>query len=297
MLAWRLLLATGRPEYADVIERVLYNVVATSIGDDGRSFFYANTLHQRERSEPVPPDRERLHFTAGTRAPWFEASCCLANLARLLASLSAYVATVDDDGVQLHQYADSVVRTRLGDGRPVGLRVRTGYPDTGTVTVSVTERAGGPWSLSLRVPGWAGAARLDGRPVGPGTAVLRRDFAAGDEVSLELPVGPRWTFPDPRIDAVRGCVAVERGPVVLCAESTGQDVDNLDDLRVDVTEPPRDTTSGVAVSGRFADPAEQGWPYGSADTVTANDTVPVNLVPYHRWARRGPSTMRIWLPR
>ena len=294
MLAWRLLLATGEPRYADVIERTLYNVVATSIGDDGRTFFYANTLHQRERGEPEPADRERLHFAAGSRAPWFEVSCCLGNMARLFASLSTYVATVDSDVLRIHQYANAVLRTQLDDGRRVGLRVQTDYPDTGTVSVRVTEAPGGQWALGLRVPAWAGSARLDGEEVEPGVAVVRRDFAAGDEVRLELPMGPRWTFPAPRIDAVRGCVAVERGPVVLCAEATGDDPDNLDDLRVDTTVPP----AGMTVTARFARPVNESWPYSTVERdPEVDDPVPVHLVPYHRWARCGPSTMRVWLPR
>ncbi|WP_233159791.1 glycoside hydrolase family 127 protein [Actinophytocola xanthii] len=297
MLAWRLLLATGEVGYADVIERVLYNVVATSIGDDGRSFFYANTLHQRERAEPAPADREQPQFAAGGRVPWFEVSCCLPNLARLLAGLGCYLATVDGDRVQLHQYADAVVRTRLDDGRAVGLRVRTDYPDGGTVAVRVTETTGGPWALALRVPAWAEGALLDGRPAAPGTAVVRRAFAVGDEVRLELPTSPRWTFPDPRIDGVRGCAAVERGPVVLCAESAGEDGADLDALTVDVSTPPQDTPDGVAVCGRFTAPADGGWPYRSTPAPPAGEAVdPIRLVAYHRWARRGPSTMRVWLP-
>lgn len=298
MLAWRLLLATGEPRYADIIERTLYNVVATSIGDDGRSFYYANTLHQRERGEPMPVDRERLHFAAGLRAPWFEVSCCLGNIARLLASLAAYVATVDGDGVRIHQYANAVVRTQLDDGRRVGLRVQTDYPATGAVRVRVTEAPGGPWSLALRVPAWARGARLDGEEVEPGVAVARRDFTPGDEVLLEVPVGPRWTFPDPRIDAARGCVAVEHGPLVLCAEAAGDEPDNLDDLTVDVTVPPLDTREGTTVQGHFAKPAEGGWPYTEDEQDSESEgPVQIRLVPYHRWARRGPSTMRVWLPR
>jgi uncharacterized protein len=299
MLAWRLLLATGDGAYADVIERVLYNVVATAIADDGRSFFYANTLHQRERCEPPRLGKEQLSFGGGQRAPWFEVSCCLANIARLLASLSTYLATVDSDGVQIHQFADADIAVRLDDGRRVGVELRTGYPESGAITVRVTETGGGPLALALRVPAWAGGASLDGRPVPPGTVVLRRDFVAGDEVRLELPVRPRWTFPDPRIDAVRGCVAVERGPVVLCAESIDQDGHELDGLRVDVTAPPQESPHGVTVPGRLDNPTGATWPYAEHPHCVQSDPsdpVPVNLVPYHRWARRGPSTMRVWLP-
>jgi DUF1680 family protein len=315
MLAWRLLLATGQPRYGDLIERVLYNVVATAIGDDGRSFFHTNTLHQRFPTRIVPGDQDQPGVGGGLRAARFEASRCLTNLARLLASLTAYLATADDRGLQLHQYADAEVRTRIGDGRRVAVRVTTDYPDRGAVVVRVTECDGNRWALSFRVPGWAtGAVLVDGsasRPVLPGTAVLERDFKVGDVIKLELPVRPRFTLPDPRVDAVRGCVAVERGPVVLCAESTDQGGE-LDRLLVDPTEPPEDVCGRqpggeavATVTGGFRAVPEVDWPYQPAGDQPAGDradgptgaAATIRLVPYHRWARRGPSTMRVWLPR
>ena len=106
---------------------------------------------------------------------------------------------------------------------------------------------------------------------------------------------PRWTFPDPRVDAVRGCAAVEVGPVVMCAESIDQeDGVDLDELQVDTSVAPEDG----AVKGR-ADPAGRARlavPRGTAPTTERPEPVVVPLVPYHRWARRGPSTMRVWLP-
>jgi DUF1680 family protein len=119
----------------------------------------------------------------------------------------------------------------------------------------------------------------------------------GDEVTLTLPLVPRWTAPDPRIDAARGCLAVERGPVVLCAESVdlpgGTDVSAL---RVDPSTPPRDDDGSVVVSGRLIDPTDGSWPYGNEPGAPHGDAVTVPLVPYHQWANRGPSTMRVWLP-
>ncbi|MGC7096043.1 glycoside hydrolase family 127 protein [Amycolatopsis lurida] len=300
MLAWRLLLATGDGRYGDVIERVLYNVIATAVGSDGRSFFYANTLHQRVRAEEGPGGEARLGFGGGPRAPWFEVSCCLPNVARLLSALSAYFVTADAEGLRIHQYADTVVGTRLADGRQVGLRVFTGYPADGAVTVRVTRTDGGVWPLTLRVPAWASGAMLstkDGRrPVATGDVVVRRDFTAGEEIRLELPMRPRFTWPDPRIDAVRGCVAVERGPAVFCAELLDGDQRNLDTLRVDAATEPVDTASGVEVRASFDEPAEPRWPYGLPVTPSRAAGTRLHLVPYHRWARRGPSTMRVWLP-
>ncbi|GAB7039575.1 glycoside hydrolase family 127 protein [Catenuloplanes niger JCM 9533] len=288
MLAHRLLLATGDMRYGDIVERVLYNVVATAIADDGRAFFYAHTLHQRTPTEFVPADRAQLRFGGGPRAPFFEVSCCLPNVARLLASLPGYLVTSTAEGVQLHQYADMDVRAG-----GLELDVRTRYPDHGDIVITVRRADQGERVLSLRVPGWAEGATLDGRPVEAGTAVrIRRDFAAGDTVVLRLPLTPRWTWPDPRIDAVRGCVAVEAGPLVMCVESLDAQ-ENLDHLMVDTAVAPEAT----AVKGRFAQSTGARWPYHrtGTDSAIGSPTV-VPLVPYHRWARRGPATMRVWLP-
>ncbi|MCP2329184.1 hypothetical protein HDA40_007691 [Hamadaea flava] len=315
MLAWRLLLATGRPRYADVIERVLYNVVATSLGDDGRSFFYANTLHQRTPTAVVPEDQEQLGFGGGPRAPWFEVSCCLGNTARLLASLSAYFAAVDADEVHVFQYADAEVRTRLADGRPVGLSMTTAYPDSGGVRIRVTETSGGEWAVALRLPHWASdgaTVTVNGQPqpASGDRVVIRRPFRAGDEIVLWLPMRPRFTHPDARIDAVRDCVAVERGPIVLCAESPEGSID-LDRVRVDVAVPPADYAtaavaaeneknpeqSTVSVSAVLEQTAAAAWPYADAAASGARTPTSLRMIPYHRWGRQGPATMRIWLPK
>jgi uncharacterized protein len=302
MLAWRLLLATGEHRFADLIERTLYNVVATSPAPDGRHFFYANPLHQRVPGSVPSEDVESKRASSSLREPWFLVSCCPTNVARTLASLACYLATADDGGIQVHQYADSRIATTLGDGRPVALEVTTGYPADGTVTVRVTETDGRPWALSLRVPAWAGGAELvdvDGRrTVDPGVIVVERQFQVGDEVALTLPLTPRWTWPDPRIDAVRGCVAVERGPLVLCVESVDLPGErHVDDVRVDPSQPPREVDVGVAVSGHLIDPPDGEWPYFDSDgAAPAGEGADIPLVPYNSWANRGPATMRVWLP-
>ena len=303
MLAWRLLLATGEARYADLIERTLYNVVATSPAPDGRAFFYANPLHQRVPGAVPPRDVESHRASSSLRAPWFHVSCCPTNVARTFASLAAYVATVDERGLQLHQYADSRIRTSLGDGTTVGLDVATGYPHEGAVTVTVTETSAQPWTLSLRVPGWAQIARLID-PEGTSTpatevASVERVFAVGDVIRLEMPVDPRWTFPDPRIDAVRGCVAIERGPLVMCVESVDlPDRRDVGSVWVDPSVPPSDRGESVVVTGRLGDLDSELWPYGgdTTDVAGSGSAVEVPLVAYHQWANRGPATMRIWIP-
>ncbi|MEV7611100.1 beta-L-arabinofuranosidase domain-containing protein [Microbacterium sp. NPDC089320] len=284
MFSWRLLLATGEPQYADLIERTLFNVVATSPGDDGRSFFYANTLHQRTPGVPADPDATSMRASSSLRAPWFEVSCCPPNVARTFASLAAYVATADDDGVQLHQYAPSTVRTTLPDGRVVAFEVSTNYPADGDVRVMISEDA--EFTLTLRVPSWAEGAAVrvhseddvSESPAPAGAVEVARAFRAGDVVELHLPIVARITSPHPMVDAVRGSVVIERGPEVLALESI--------DLGADVGD--------AVVAG---DPAERdGQVVLPVRRRSSDDVVEAPLVAYHDWARRGPSTMRVWIP-
>jgi hypothetical protein len=301
MLSWRLLLATGESRFADLAERTLYNVVATSPSPDGRAFFYANPLHQRVPGVIPSPDTVSQRASSSLREPWFAVSCCPTNVARTFASLGAYLATADDRGLQIHQYADSRISASIGDGRRAGAEVTTRYPSDGNISVRITETDGSPWTLTLRVPEWSADAWLtDGgerRRVGPGSVSVERVFAPGDQIELELSTTPRWTFPDPRIDSIRGSVAVEQGPLVLCVESIDlPDGHGVDTLRVDPEAGLEVRDDRVTATGRVIAVGDQPWPYIGSPTALTGETIPVPMIPYHQWANRGPSTMRVWQP-
>ncbi|SNT60443.1 hypothetical protein SAMN05421812_11295 [Asanoa hainanensis] len=280
MLAWRVLLATGEPGYADDIERAMYNGVLSGLSRSGTEFFYVNPLHRRTH-------RTFESDGHGRRRPWQACACCPPNLMRLLSSWRQYLATGDETGIQLHQYATASVRTD-----DVELSVRTGYPWSGGVEVEVVRTPSAPWTLSLRVPGWCRDARLsvakDEPPVQVATGYVHRTRAwqPGDRVTLDLALAVRRTEPDPRVDAVRGCVAFERGPIVYCVESVdlpaGFDVEDVrwDPDREAVAVPRPDLGDEVVGIDVPVEPAR---------------TAP--LVPYYSWANRGAIGMRVWLPR
>ena len=295
MWNWRLLLVTGESRFADLIERALYNGFLAGHSLDGRSFFYANPLQSR---------------SGDARHSWNPVACCPPNIMRLLASLHHYLATVSDGGVQLHQYATSTVRAVVPVAGPVELAVETGYPWSGSVTVEVVACGDVEWTLSLRVPAWARRASVDGAAVEPaGYAEVTRSWKAGDRVELELDVSPRLTVPNPRIDAVRGCVALERGPIVYCFEQTdlaaGAD---LADVALQTDTAPADGdplaqlggVPGVSVAGVVRE--LDGWrqaEYVDARELPRNGAAtPARLlaIPYFTWANRGDGAMRVWLP-
>ncbi|MDR2973391.1 MAG: glycoside hydrolase family 127 protein [Propionibacteriaceae bacterium] len=302
MVNYRLLLASGQAQFADMVERTLFNVVAASPSVDGRSFFYANPLRQMVARDCSDSGDVSARSSTGARAPWFEVSCCPTNLTRIFASLAAYVASVDGAGIQLHQWADCEIKTTLPVGR-VGLRVTTDYPHKGRITVTVLEAPSQPWTLSLRVPAWVDqsteaatlASHDETRFVTAGYTHVTRAFRAGETVVLTLPMAARWTWPDRRIDDIRGSVAVERGPLVMAVESVdlGSDAAGVV-VRTDA--PPIDENGRVSVPISLLTSSDGGWPYGRRDEGQPGEERLVPMVRYQDWAGRGPSTMRVWLP-
>jgi DUF1680 family protein len=314
--AWRLLLATGEPVYADAIERLLYNAFLAGVSLGGTEYFYVNPLQQRDHAH-----QDENRSPAHGRRGWFDCACCPPNIMRTFASLDGYLATATDGGLQLHQYATA----SLG---PVA--VETGYPHDGRVVVTVTED--GPLALSLRIPAWSDTTTVTGpdgsaSPAAGTRHVIDREWSAGDTVELVFDTTPHRYVADARIDAARGQVAIERGPLVYAVEQADQQGFTVDDLTVDadapITEERADGLLDGIVTLRIqghapAEHAQAAWPYrrldgpggadhavdatsvddvaGSAGPATGLQDVTATAVPYYAWANRGAAPMRVWLP-
>jgi DUF1680 family protein len=305
--AWRMLLATGEPVYADVAERMLLNGFLGGVSLSGSEYFYVNPLQLRSE---VHPDENRS--PAHGRRGWFDCACCPPNVMRTLASLDGYVATTDPDGLQLHLYAPSTLTASVGADE-VRVSIETQYPWDGLVRVRIEQAPPAPWTLSLRVPAWAEGASLSvngtAQAVVPGSyAPVRRSWQSGDVLELALPMPVRLVEADERIDAVRGCVAIERGPLVYAVEQVDQVAGVLvDDLSLDAAgatgaEHRADVLGGVTVvsaRGRAGKHTPARWPYRAAAEPlgSARPDVEVTAVPYFSWANRGVGAMRVWLPR
>ena len=302
--SWRLFLATGDAKYADLIERQFYNAVLPGVSLDGDSFFYVNGLQVRSGALVDDPGQRN---PANGRQHWFGCSCCPTNLMRTLASIHHYMAAEDEDGIQLLQYATGEIEATTAAGR-VRLAVETNYPWSGTVTVTVLDTPAADWTMSLRVPGWAEGAgvSVDGTTSSAAAGIHRisRSWKAGDVVTLELPMAPRLTTGNPRVDDVRGSVAIERGPLVYAIEQ----VDQADGVIVD------DVTMTSARLDEATDGFVAGMPVIVFDGVSAAPSGAsvhprtasseraaayrgsMRAIPYFAWANREVGPMRVWIP-
>jgi DUF1680 family protein len=303
MWSWRMLLATGHARYADLIERTLYNAVLAGVSLTGEEYFYVNPLASNGEAE-------HLHRGGCRRKAWHFVACCPPNVMRLLASLGHYVATGDASGLQIHQYAAAHVVAPS-----VALRMETAYPWDGRVRLTLEETNAGPWTLALRVPGWCTGAsvRVNGRETAnsatpSGYLCVERAWTRGDVVELDLPMHARCVEAHPWIESTRGCVAIERGPLVYCIEQADHPETRIADLEIDTAVPLQsawepDTLDGVTViRARGWEVDTSAWrhrlyrPLGSAPPAPRRP-VALNAIPYHAWANREPGAMRVWIPR
>jgi DUF1680 family protein len=300
---WRLLLATGDAKYADHMERVLYNGFGATVATDGQRFFYVNPLQRREdHFEKDDPGRRRT---------WFSCACRPPNIVRLLASLDHYLATTSGDALYVHQYTGSRLR-----GADLDVEVTTDYPWSGAVHLRVRAAPAAERGIALRIPAWSAHTRIsannkDHDPerslVLPAYHHLRRAWQPGDEITLHLDLTPRWTHPDRRVDAVRGCVAIERGPLVYCFEQAVQPGVQVQDLAArpgsvlgerPVTLPGVGQTIEVTADDVLLPPATAALSVPPGPVPAAAGTPATAIaIPYLQWDNRDGGPMRVWLPR
>jgi DUF1680 family protein len=298
----RLFLLKGDARYIDVMERTLYNGLLSGVSLDGKSFFYPNPLESNGQHQ---------------RSPWFGVACCPANIMRLLASLPGYVYAQTRDALFVNLYVGGTADVELG-GRKVKLVQQTRYPWDSAVRIAVEPESPGRFTVNVRIPGWArGEAvpsdlyrfadrfdepallKVNGKPVElrlqKGYVKVERDWRKGDVIELSLPMPVRRVLANDAVEADRGRVALQRGPIVYAAEwaDNGGRARNLllADASALTAEFRPELLGGVTVVRAKA----AAMAYDQQGGVTRRDHE-LTAIPYYAWANRGPGEMIVWIP-
>ena len=305
----RMFLLHGDGKYIDVLERTLYNGVISGISMDGKSFFYPNPLESDGRHQ---------------RSPWFGCACCPSNVCRFMASVPGYAYAQRNGEVYVNLFVSGQAEVAVGEGgdAKVVLRQQTDYPWDGAVKIQVAPSAPGKqWTLCVRIPGWARNEPVpsdlyrfaENDPAAPellvngekqaisverGYARLTRAWQAGDTVELRLPMPVRRVVSHEKVEANRGRVALQRGPLVYCVEwpdvAQGQVLNLLlpDEAKLS-TQWRGDLLGGVMVietEGFGLTRAGGGKPH-------LREPRKIVAIPNYAWAHRGPGEMAVWLTR
>ncbi len=279
--------------YGDAMELALFNGALAGVSLDGSLFYYENPLASRG---------DHLRWK------WHRCPCCPPNIGRLIASLGRYAYGVADNALAIHLFIGGTAQLAMGGNR-VTVSQTTRYPWDGAVEIALSPATPATFAVSIRIPAWCAAPRLmiNGAAVGltavttKGYATIERRWAPGDRVTLDLPmtVDRIHAHPDIRDDA--GRVALQRGPLVYCAESC----DNPEPIHA-MTLPERGEVTAAFDTGllggmvRISTPAKVNG--ASTSSSALYSTTPpesretrLTAVPYFAWGHRQAGPMQVWL--
>lgn len=301
----RMLELTGDARYADIVELALYNSILSGVSMDGSKFFYTNPL-AASRDYPY-----QLRWTGGRQSYIALSNCCPPNTVRTLAEVSNYMYSINEEGVYVDMYGGNTLQTKLKNGGTIKLEQQTDYPWDGTITITLKEVPAKDMSLFLRIPGWCQQATLtvnsrpvQETPVSGAYLKVKRQWKAGDKLTLKLDMPATLVESNPLVEETRNQVAVKRGPLVYCMESTDlQQGQSLSDVLIPASirlQPkPMQVESGhvMALEGEARLLEHANWSNTLYKNLnTASKPITVRLIPYYAWANRGSSDMSVWLP-
>jgi len=298
----RMFLLHGDAKYIDVLERVIYNGFLSGVSLSGDRFFYQN---------PLASDGKRQ------RSPWFGCACCPTNIVRFLPAIGGYAYAKSGDSLYVNLFITGAGTFKLKNNT-VKLRQLTRYPWEGDIQITIEPKRPAEFAIYVRIPGWARnqpvpsdlyrymkksdvkvTLKVNGEPVAldmeKGFARIRRKWKKGDVIQLNLPMPIRHVFCDKKVKDNLGKVALERGPIVYCAE----EVDNGPNVRrlvlsADVQLKPKyreDLLGGIYVIKGWI----RSWHREQAHVYP--DKQDFVAIPYYAWSHRGTGEMAVWLPR
>ena len=312
----RMFLLHGDAKYIDCMERTLYNGVISGMSVDGGRFFYPN---------PLSADGKYAFNADNTteRQPWFGCACCPSNLCRFIPSLPGYMYAVKDRNLYVNLFAGNTATMQVG-GKQVVLEQQTNYPWDGDISIKVMKNQAKAFRMLVRIPGWVDrqpvpsdlyrfsddvqgsyTVKVNGRPVEGqlenGYLAIDRQWKKGDVVSVHLDMPVRMVKADQHVKADQGRTAVERGPLVYCAE--GADNQGFCIFNFLVPRQPRFTVVDRQISGqrdvnfsvKAIEVEGQAVDTDAAGKVKAQSAT-LTMIPYYAWNHRGTGLMQVWLP-
>jgi hypothetical protein len=308
---WRMLEATGDAQYADLLERSLYNGILPAIDLQGTHYFYVNALRKyHDMTFPMRWSR--------VREDYISSFCCPPNVVRMIAEAQNYAYSLSQDALWVHLYGANELETEWIDGGKIKLRQQTDYPWDGTIKFEIESAPARPIAIRLRIPGWSGrsgnALTVNGNPeegsLRPGTYFeVRRTWRSGDTIELKLMMTPQILEANPMVEETLNQAAVQRGPLVYCLESNelpeGVKIQNValgNDMQHRQFTIRRQMIGEREVVALELPALDLDRPEWKSDQLyrgivtSPPKEIRMRLVPYYAWGNRGDTEMTVWLP-
>jgi len=306
----RMFLLHGDSKYIDVLEKILYNGLISGIGLDGKSFFYTNAMQVTNNF--THPDLEP------ERSGWFPCSCCPTNLVRLLPSVPGYIYAQKDDGLYVNLFISSNVSMKIGN-KEVAIAQQNNYPWNGDLKFTVNPKSSFAFSMLIRIPGWARNEAMpsnlysfennsddktiitvNGKEVSyeiqNGYAILNRKWKQNDVIEVNLPMEVRRVAANSKVKNDIDKVALQRGPIMYCAEW----VDNngkASNIVIPATTEFHATYNPALLNGiETIDAQVPAVVIKNDGQSIVTEKEKFMAIPYYAWANRGKGEMMLWFP-
>ncbi|HVS93489.1 MAG TPA: glycoside hydrolase family 127 protein [Mucilaginibacter sp.] len=306
----RMFLLHGDSKYIDVLEKTLYNGLISGVGLDGKSFFYTNAMqiHNNFKGPDTEPQR----------SGWFTCSCCPTNVVRLIPSVPGYVYAENGNTVYVNLFISGAGNLKV-DGKAVNIVQQNNYPWDGALAFTINPEKKMDMDLRMRIPGWAQneaipsdlysyekttamqvEIKVNGLPVNyqveKGYAVLNRKWKKGDKVEVVLPMQVRRVVANSNIADDIGKVALQRGPIMYCAEWKDNNglASNFIVPKDAAFKPEYEASLLNGVMVLKADVKTVNVDATGQNISTGNATL--TAIPYYSWANRGKGEMTVWFP-
>ncbi len=299
---WRMLQLTGEAKYADIVELTLYNSILSGVSLNGLDFCYTNPLAVSDKF----PYTMRW---SGGRIPYIALSnCCPPNTVRTISEVQNYVYNLSNDGLYVNLYGGSQLKTNLKNGENIQVTQTTDYPWDGQISLTIDKAPKKSFTLSMRIPGWCKGATIsvngqkqEANLTSGSYAQINRTWKDGDKVELNLPMEAKLIETNPLVEETRNQIAVKRGPVVYCLESSDLSKKDIfqvvipSDIKLAPIQMNIDNSKFMALEGQ-AYIENNKW-----DNTLYREVSPVEklnsvkLIPYYAWGNRGKSDMTVWM--
>ena len=242
-------------EYYDVIERALYNIMLSSVTLQGDSYFYRN---------PLTSKGDDHHWS------WNGCPCCPPMIHKLFGAFNDYIYAVKHNTCYVNLFVSSEAEIKLKNGSLI-LKQESNYPWSGNIKFTVKETSGSDIKIALRLPN---------PTAGNNGYKIIENIKTGDKFELNIDMTVNRVQAHPYVRQNRKHVAVQRGPLVYCAEG----IDNSGKIDFIIAEEPE-----------FTETYEKDL-LGGIITIKVKDSVnrQFKMIPLYAWDNRMACPMRVW---
>ncbi len=305
----RMFLLHGDSKYIDVLEKILYNGLISGIGLDGKSFFYTNAM--QIKTGLAHKDMEPA------RSGWFECSCCPTNLTRLIPSVPGYMYAQKDDNLFVNLFISGSADVTMGK-KQINIIQQNNYPWDGALSFTVNPSSSLPFNLLVRIPGWVqniampstlykfennsaatATIKVNGQPftynIQNGYAVINRTWKKNDKVEVLLPMEVRTVTSNENVKDDIGKVAIQRGPLMYCAEWADNNGKTSNFILPAGTVFNNEFNANL-LNGVMVLKAEVPAVVIEGNNISTKKQS-FTAIPYYSWANRGKGEMNVWFPR